>query len=1115
MTVHTRRYRQVRIVSDAKLQSVTEGTVVQNDAGQGLLVDYDYDDATASATDLDEELFEAGFDFIEEDPADTPDQAGVDSERFQIVSSELRFSDNMESTMDTFIGAFLETIRITVTESVGVVSLNLDQDGGGDLTIIFTDGYFAFDTTPAKTVTLTVGTDTVPTINYVYVLQSTKTLTASTVSFPSAEHAPVATVFVQSASGVSTDGVYKLHAWTDHTFRSGNNGHLSHINQWIRSQNATWKSGVNQTLTITPNGGSPDNVIFTTASGITFQLHEHTFPAFGGTPDLFVVNDSVTPFTKVTDLNALLTDALGASMSGRYFSLVIWGAVNQNTGDSKLFVNLPLGSYINSNGVTQDTNKFAVFTIPIEFRGVGFLISELKLRHQVAASGTWTSVQEVDLRGQFPSIAAGSGISGGSEFLDTFFRIQDDGDDTKEIAFQASSITTATTRTISMPDVDVTLGAGGDTTAIHDDTAAEISVITEKITPVSADLIIIEDSADTNAKKRVQIGNLPGSFLTSVDSERFQIVSSELQLSDNMEVTMDVFVGAFLETIRITVTESVGVVTLNLDKDGGGDLTIIFTDGYFAYDTTPADTATLTTGTDTSPTINYVYVLQSTKTLTVSTAGFPVTEHAPVATVLVQSASSVSTDGVYKLHAWTDHTSQAGNNGHLSHINRWVRSQHATWESGVVQTLTITPNGGAADNVIFTTAAGVAFQLHSHTFPAFSGTPDLFVINDSVTPFDKIADLNVLLTDALGVSMSARYFSLVIWGVVNENTGDCKLFVNLPLGSYNNSGGVTQDNDKFAVFTIPPEFRGVGFLISELKLRHQTAASGTWTSVQEVDLRGFMPTIPSGGGAAITSEFLDSLFRIQDDGDNTKEIAFQASTITTGTTRTVTMPDTDVTLGAGGDTTAIHDDTAAEISVITEKATPVNADLLLIEDSAAANVKKRVQIGNLPASGSLPVYLFSAEKLSNPLTADWAVNALAPLAEDSNNSGILVRLFDDTTEEGIGFTITVPSGAASMQIFILARAETGPGGAVVAKLLFYEREISDNAAVTAWSSSIALTDVALPVTTEFFQEDETDNTLATWGLTAGKTHQIQITRTSVSDTLTGDLALVMLRVEFT
>jgi hypothetical protein len=54
------------------------------------------------------------------------------------------------------------------------------------------------------------------------------------------------------------------------------------------------------------------------------------------------------------------------------------------------------------------------------------------------------------------------------------------------------------------------LPTGSDADAIHDNVAAEISAITEKATPVSADLILIEDSADSNNKKKVQIGNLPG-----------------------------------------------------------------------------------------------------------------------------------------------------------------------------------------------------------------------------------------------------------------------------------------------------------------------------------------------------------------------------------------------------------------------------------------------------------------------------------------------------------------------------------------------------------------------------------------------------------------------------
>lgn len=56
--------------------------------------------------------------------------------------------------------------------------------------------------------------------------------------------------------------------------------------------------------------------------------------------------------------------------------------------------------------------------------------------------------------------------------------------------------------------------------------------------------------------------------------------------------------------------------------------------------------------------------------------------------------------------------------------------------------------------------------------------------------------------------------------------------------------------------------------------------------------------------------------------------------------------------GAGTDTTAIHDDTASEISAITAKASPVLGDFLVIEDSEAGNVKKSITIGDLPSGAT-------------------------------------------------------------------------------------------------------------------------------------------------------------------
>ena len=62
---------------------------------------------------------------------------------------------------------------------------------------------------------------------------------------------------------------------------------------------------------------------------------------------------------------------------------------------------------------------------------------------------------------------------------------------------------------------ELSISSGTDGDAIHDNVAGEINAITEKTTPVSGDMIVIEDSADNNNKKMVEIGNLPTGLATA------------------------------------------------------------------------------------------------------------------------------------------------------------------------------------------------------------------------------------------------------------------------------------------------------------------------------------------------------------------------------------------------------------------------------------------------------------------------------------------------------------------------------------------------------------------------------------------------------------------------
>lgn len=93
------------------------------------------------------------------------------------------------------------------------------------------------------------------------------------------------------------------------------------------------------------------------------------------------------------------------------------------------------------------------------------------------------------------------------------------------------------------------------------------------------------------------------------------------------------------------------------------------------------------------------------------------------------------------------------------------------------------------------------------------------------------------------------------------------------------------------------------------------------------------------------------------------------------------------------DSDAIHDNVASEISSVSEKASPVSADLLLIEDSADSNNKKRVQIGNLPTgSDSDAIHDNVAAEISAITEKTTPVDADVALIEDSAASNAKKRL---------------------------------------------------------------------------------------------------------------------------
>lgn len=381
-------------------------------------------------------------------------------------------------------------------------------------------------------------------------------------------------------------------------------------------------------------------------------------------------------------------------------------------------------------------------------------------------------------------------------------------------------------------------------------------------------------------------------------------IDVSISIGGNTNDVLKIFNGNILEDHLIDVSSNGTTTIITLEANGGGDLSLFFDGKFTFFEATPAASVNLTSGSDTTPTLNYVFIPKSTGVLTSNTTGIPTNEQVvPVAEIVVQSAASVQIDGVYKCHAWTDHLSDIVGQGHITHVNKWIRRQHATWIDGVSPNTTIVSNGGAIDNVFHSSVSGNILQLHEHSFPAIDmQTGDsILVINDSVTPYRQTTDLSTADETSLGASLRGNntYYSLIIWGIVNESTQNSKILCNLPSGSYSNSSDAISDPLGLSNFTIPDQFKGVGFFISRIVLRYQSSGSGTITELLTEDLRGLLPsTGPGSGGATAGTEFSDNLFRLLNVADSTKQIEFDASAIATSTTRKITMPDNDVDLGA-------------------------------------------------------------------------------------------------------------------------------------------------------------------------------------------------------------------------
>ena len=185
------------------------------------------------------------------------------------------------------------------------------------------------------------------------------------------------------------------------------------------------------------------------------QRHSNTSPAYSDPADLYVTNDSVTPNVKITNLASITADSTGTSLNNRYFSIILWQDVWSVSNTSHLNINLPSWSYLSEANARADTSKFTNFSL-WNNKNTWILIYRYILRlawwNITVFPWTWD-----DIRWQVPWNVAWTSTTVATTFFDWSFEIQNTADNTKVIQLDASWITTGNTRTLTVPDSDITL----------------------------------------------------------------------------------------------------------------------------------------------------------------------------------------------------------------------------------------------------------------------------------------------------------------------------------------------------------------------------------------------------------------------------------------------------------------------------------------------------------------------------------------------------------------------------------------------------------------------------------------------------------------------------------
>lgn len=158
-------------------------------------------------------------------------------------------------------------------------------------------------------------------------------------------------------------------------------------------------------------------------------------------------------------------------------------------------------------------------------------------------------------------------FSGGGVFTDTTFSIQNSTDATKKIAFSAASISTATTRTITMPDANVNLGS---LTNSNISSSAAIAYSKLALTGSILNADINSSAAIAYSKLALTGAILNADLAGSIAYSKLSLTGAILNADLAGSIAASKLVGSDIATIGTVTTGTWSASTIAVNKGGTG-----------------------------------------------------------------------------------------------------------------------------------------------------------------------------------------------------------------------------------------------------------------------------------------------------------------------------------------------------------------------------------------------------------------------------------------------------------------------------------------------------------------------------------------------------------------